>query len=86
LLFLAQLADEVLSDKWDNGAERERLFVTAGYDCNAVQKRVNEKPYKKTVDEIAVGVWVTELNARKGRRKPGMITRRCSKELISLLH
>lgn len=66
MLFLAQLADEVLSGKWDNGAERERLLVAAGYDCNAVQKRVNENPYKKTVDEIAVGVWVTELNARKG--------------------
>ena len=66
MLFLAQLADEVLSGKWDNDAERERLLVAAGYDYNAVQKRVNENPYKKTVDEIAVGVWVTELNARKG--------------------
>lgn len=66
MLFLAQLADEVLSGKSDNDAERERLLVTTGYDCNAIQKRVNEKPYKKTVDEITVGVWVTELNARKG--------------------
>ena len=66
MLFLAQLADEVLSGKWDNGAESERLLITAGYDYNAVQKRVNEKLYKQTVDEIAVGAWVTELNARKG--------------------
>ena len=38
-----QLADEVLAGKWDNGAERERLLTAAGYDYNAVQKRVNEK-------------------------------------------
>ena len=30
----------------------------AGYDYNVVQKRVNEKLYKKTVDEIAVEVIV----------------------------
>ena len=48
-----EIADEVIADKWDNGAERERLLTAAGYDYNAVQKRVNEKLYKKTVDEIA---------------------------------
>ena len=48
-----QLADEVLAGKWDNGAERERLLTSAGYDYNAVQKRVNEILNKKTVDEIA---------------------------------
>ena len=57
MLFLAQLADEVLSGKWDNDAERERLLVTAGYDCNAVQKRVNEKPYRKPLmrSQLAYG-------------------------------
>ena len=48
-----QLADEVIAGKWDNGVERERLLTAAGYDYNAVQKRVNEILYKKTVDEIA---------------------------------
>ena len=48
-----QLADEVLAGKWDNGAERERQLTAAGYDYNAVQKRVNEILNKKTVDEIA---------------------------------
>lgn len=50
-----------LAGKWDNGAERERQLTAAGYDYNAIQKRVNEKLYKKTVDEIAVevvaGLW-----------------------------
>ena len=48
-----ELANEVISGKWDNGAERERLLTAAGYDYNAVQKRVNEILNKKTVDEIA---------------------------------
>ncbi len=48
-----QLADEVIAGKWDNGAERERLLIAAGYDYNAVQKLVNERLHKKTVDEIA---------------------------------
>ena len=56
-----QLADEVLEDKWDNGAERYRLLTAAGYDYNTIQKRVNEKLYRKTTDEIAVeviaGLW-----------------------------
>lgn len=51
-----ELADEILAGKWNNGAERESLLTTAGYDYNAVQKRVNEKLYKKNVDEIAVEV------------------------------
>ena len=57
----AKSAPEKKTGKWDNGAERERLLTAAGYDYNAVQKRVNEKLYKKTVDEIAVevisGLW-----------------------------
>ena len=42
-----ELADEVIAGKW------ERLLTAAGYDYNAVQKRVNEILNKKTVDEIA---------------------------------
>ena len=51
----------MLAGKWDNGAEREKQLTAAGYDYNAVQKRVNEKLYRKTTDEIAVeviaGLW-----------------------------
>lgn len=46
----------MIAGKWDNGAERERLLTATGYDYNAVQKLVNEKLYKKTVDEIAYEV------------------------------
>ena len=37
-----QLAKEVIEGKWGNGEERIRKLMNAGYDANAVQKRVNE--------------------------------------------
>ena len=37
-----QLAREVISEKWGNGAERKRRLTQAGYDYYAVQKRVNK--------------------------------------------
>ena len=49
-----ELAQEVLDGKWGNGKERVDRLTAAGYDYNAVQKRVNEliaernKPKYKT--------------------------------------
>lgn len=37
-----EIAREVIRGKWGNGAERKRRLTEAGYDYNAVQKRVNE--------------------------------------------
>lgn len=37
------LADEVIAGKWGNGADRIQKLTAAGYNANAVQKRVNEK-------------------------------------------
>lgn len=37
-----QLAREVLQGLWGNGGERKNRLTSAGYDYNAVQKRVNE--------------------------------------------
>ena len=37
-----ELAKEVLSGKWGNGAERKRRLTQAGYDYSVVQKKVNE--------------------------------------------
>lgn len=50
-----QLAREVWDGKWGNGDDRRNRLTAAGYDYNAVQKRVNELMYKpkKTVDELA---------------------------------
>ena len=37
-----EIAREVIQGKWRNGAERKKKLTAAGYDYNAVQKRVNE--------------------------------------------
>lgn len=37
-----ELAREVLQGKWGNGAERKKRLEAAGYDCAAVQKKVNQ--------------------------------------------
>ena len=37
-----EIAREVIQGKWGNGAERKNRLTNAGYDYNAVQKRVNE--------------------------------------------
>lgn len=36
------LAQEVINGKWSSGTERKQKLEAAGYDYNAVQKRVNE--------------------------------------------
>lgn len=37
-----EVAREVIQGKWGNGQERKERLTAAGYDYNAVQKRVNE--------------------------------------------
>ena len=37
-----QLAREVIAGKWGNGSHRKKALANAGYDYDAVQKRVNE--------------------------------------------
>ena len=36
------IAREVIAGKWGNGANRRIKLTAAGYDYNAVQKRVNQ--------------------------------------------
>lgn len=36
------IAKEVIQGKWGNGDERKKKLTAAGYDYDAVQKRVNE--------------------------------------------
>ena len=59
-----QIAQEVIDGKWSNGDDRIKLLKAAGYDYNAVQKKVNEilgaKDYAYTR---------TSANVRSG---PGM--------------
>lgn len=37
-----EIAREVIKGKWGNGADRKKRLTAAGYNYNAVQKRVNE--------------------------------------------
>ena len=37
-----ELAKEVISGKWGNGADRKNRLQAAGYDYAAVQRKVNE--------------------------------------------
>ena len=37
-----EIAREVILGKWENGEDRKKALTEAGYDYNAVQKRVNE--------------------------------------------
>ena len=36
------VAREVIDGKWGNGADRRNRLIAAGYNYNAVQKRVNQ--------------------------------------------
>ena len=38
-----EIANEVIRGEWGNGEERKKRLRDAGYDYDAVQKRVNEK-------------------------------------------
>lgn len=52
-----ELAREVIRGEWGNGSDRRIRLTQAGYDYDAVQKRVNEiltdKPAEKSIDELA---------------------------------
>lgn len=53
-----ELAREVIAGKWGNGDARKKALTDAGYDCNAVQAKVNSlfsgsSSSKKSIDTIA---------------------------------
>lgn len=58
-----KLAKEVWQGKWGNGEERKKRLTEAGYDYNAVQKRVEETapapaPEAKPAPSIKIGSYV----------------------------
>ena len=52
---IAELAQEVIQGKWENGEERKQRLTAAGYDYSAVQYKVNQMmgTTGKTVDQLA---------------------------------
>ncbi len=63
-----ELAKEVINGKWGNGDERKNRLTSAGYDYNAVQKRVNEILKGTSTQTFKVGDTVvpTRLNNYNG--------------------
>ena len=58
-----ELAQQVLDRKWGNGTERKRRLEAAGYDYEAVQKRVNELLAKQGTGEPTTPPTSDELTA-----------------------
>lgn len=62
---VAELANEVLQDKWGKGADRASRLKSAGYDADAVQKEVNrilnnveaKKSNEEVAKEVVKGTW-----------------------------
>lgn len=65
-----EIAKEVLDGKWGNGDERVKRLKEAGYDPDAVQKRVNELlAPKKSIDVLAQEVINGEWGSGDERKK-----------------
>ena len=76
-----EIAREVILGRWGNGKERKNRLTAAGYDYDAIQKRVNEilgktpEPSKKSIDEIAreviAGKWGNGTDRKNRLTKAG---------------
>lgn len=88
-----EIAREVINGKWGNGDERKKKLTSAGYNYNAVQKKVNElvsATKKKSITEIAKevirGKWGNG-SARKSRlEKAGYNYNAVQKKVNELLY
>ena len=60
-----QLAEEVLDGKWGDSDDRKKRLTDAGYDYNAVQKRVNE--LLAEAEKAVLTLSKTQLNLEKGK-------------------
>ena len=66
-----EIAKEVIAGKWGSGDTRKKKLQAAGYDYDAVQKRVNEllTPKKKSIDELAQEVIDGKWGSGNTRKK-----------------
>lgn len=55
------IAREVIAGKWGNGDDRKKRITAAGYDCNAVQKKVNELIDKSVEYTVKNGDTLTSI-------------------------
>lgn len=86
-----EIAREVIAGKWGNGDARKKKLEAAGYDYNAVQKKVNEllKPSKKSTEEIAreviAGKWGNGATRKKRLEAAGYDYNAVQKKVNQLL-
>lgn len=69
---VTEIAQEVIAGKWGNGDSRKKKLEAAGYDYNAVQKKVNElldKPAKKSTEQVAREVIAGKWGNGQTRKK-----------------
>lgn len=92
---VTELANEVLAGKWGNGEARKKKLKAAGYNPDAVQKKVNEllaeksAPKKKSVTEIAreviAGKWGNGTARKNALKKAGYDYNEVQKKVNQLL-
>lgn len=90
-----QIAKEVIVGMWGNGDDRKRRLTLAGYDYNAVQKKVNEllkvgaaQPLKTTEElarEVIAGMWGNGDDRKKRLTEAGYSYDSVQKEVNRLL-
>ena len=87
-----QLAKEVIAGKWGEGDARKKALEKAGYNYDAVQKKVNEMlkaDTKKSVDAIAKeviqGKWGNGEERKKALEKAGYNYNTVQKRVNALL-
>lgn len=90
---VTEVAKEVISGKWGNGDARKTALINAGYDYEAVQKKVNEllssTTNKKSVTEIAKeviqGKWGNGTARKTALEKAGYNYSEVQKKVNELL-
>lgn len=90
---VTEVAKEVISGKWGNGDARKTALINAGYDYEAVQKKVNEllssTANKKSVTEIAKeviqGKWGNGTARKTALEKAGYNYSEVQKKVNELL-
>lgn len=88
-----EIAQEVIDGKWSTGLERKARLVTAGYNYEAVQDKVNlllsVKSTKKSITEVAreviAGKWGNGLDRKKALQEAGYDYREVQSKVNELL-
>ncbi len=86
------VANEVIAGKWGSGDERKKKLTAAGYDYDAVQKKVNEllkastkKSAAEVAKEIVAGKWGNGADRKKKLEAAGYNYTEVQKEVNKLL-